>query len=286
MASLKKFNESQKKRKIVELIDSKGTTKGYPRAYIGMSGLGGCVRSLWYSFRWVKQGEISGRTNRIFNVGHAAEETMVKDLESIGIECWNVLDDQAEYECAFGYSKAHPDGACKNIPGEKNVNYLLEFKTMNDSSFKDTVKNGVKKSKPIYYAQMVLYMHFGGFGKALFMSMNKNNSEYYTEIVNCNEEYAKELVSKAESIVWCEDPSELPRIGNNTKQWYECKWCNYNDICFGDLSELEENCRNCENCNLLGEGKFGCELKNDAVMTLEEQIKGCTMYKRMNGLKQ
>lgn len=285
MAKLTAFNERQSKNKIIDLIYDSYKTKGYPRPYIGMSGLGGCVRSLWYGFRFAKQGTIEGRTSIIFETGHNAEIQVTNHLKKIGIKLSNTLDDQEEYICAYGYSMGHGDGAATYVPGyDKDEEFLLEIKTANDASFKSTVKGKVKKAKPTYYAQMVLYMHFTNRSKALFIMYNKNTSAYYTEIVDSNEDYALELVRKAESIVWCEDPISFPRIGNNTAQWYECRWCGYNDICFG--KELpEKNCRNCSNFNLLGEGKFGCGIKDDVILSLKEQEKGCKMYKMMECFK-
>lgn len=277
MASLKSYNDRKKRTHLVDLIDKKGDTEGYPRHYIGMSGLGGCSRALWFNFKWVLKGKIAGRTNRIFATGHKAEEMMIESLESIGIKCWNTLDDQYEFVDAHGYSIGHPDGFCNNVPGNEEEEYLVEFKTMNDKSFKDTVKKKVKESKPVYYSQMALYMYKKGLSKALFMAINKNDSSYYIEIVPSDNGYAKELISKAHDIVFCEDFNILPRIGNDSPSWYECKWCNYNDICFGNDKVKEFNCRTCNNLDLIGDGKFGCGL-NDKVLNLEDQLKGCEEY--------
>ena len=285
MADISFLQERFEKKKIVEMIDEKGNTTGMPRHYIGLSGLaGGCMRNLWYTFRWVKASSISGRTNRIFAVGHASEEVMVKDLRSIGIECWNVLDDQDEFTAAFGYAMGHPDGYGKGVPGNEEETHLLEFKTANEKSFKDMVKKGVKESKPVYYGQMVLYMHMKALNKALFMMVNKNTSEYYTEIVDKNYDYAVELLKRGESIVFCENPNEFTRIGSGKPDWFECRWCNYNDICFGK-EEVAENCRTCQNCDLLGDGKFACGKDNDRLLNLDDQLKGCNLYEKMECFK-
>ena len=37
---------------------------------------------------------------------------------------------------------------------------LWECKTMNDKSWRDTVKHGVSKSKPVYAAQMAIYQAY------------------------------------------------------------------------------------------------------------------------------
>ena len=286
MADLSSYKERKKKKRIVDLIDEAGKTSGYPRYYIGLSGLGNpCLRKIWFDFRWFKKGEINGRTNRIFRTGHLAEHTIIEDLESIGIKLWNILDDQYEFVDCYGYAKGHPDGFCINVPTAEKTEHLAEFKTMNDKAFKDVVKNGVKKSKPIYYAQMALYMYKKELTRALFVAINKNDSSYYIERVKADNDYAKELLEKGNSIVFSEDYNDFPRIGNNSKSWYECKWCNYIDICFGDHSEIEKNCRNCNSCNLIGDGKFACGELYDKELNLKHQEEGCEKHTFLECIK-
>jgi len=289
MASLANWNKKQEECKIVSQIDAIEGEPDYPRHYLGMSGLGGCIRSLWFGFRFVKKGSINARTQRIFSYGHYAETIMIEALESVGVELWNTLDDQYEFVDCFGYSIGHPDGFCKNVPGSEKTEHLVEFKTMNDSSFKDTKKKGVKASKPTYYAQMVLYMYKKKLTRALFMAVNKNTSEFYTERLECNTPYAKELLEKGTTIVFCEDFNELSRIGNDSISWYECGWCNYKNICFGIDKVDEVNCRTCTNMDLIGDGKFACSLdktqENGYVLNTEEQKKGCNQHKFMECFK-
>jgi len=278
MASLKSYNVRKEKSKLTDLIDEAGKTVGYPRHYIGMSGLGGgCTRALWFTFRWAKTGELPGRTNRIFAVGHQSEDLMIKALESIGIELWNTLDDQDEFIDCHGYAMGHPDAYCKKIPGSEDLVHLVEFKTMNDKSFKDTKKKGVKESKPTYYSQMMIYMYKSNLTKALFMAVNKNDSSFYIEIVNCDNSFAEDMLRKGNDIVFSEDFNDFPRIGNNTPLWYECKWCNYIDQCFGQSKPLV-NCRTCENLDLIGDGKFACSI-NDKELSLDDQVKACKWHK-------
>jgi len=289
MASLKSFNERVSKNRLVEMIDSKGSEPDYPREYLGMSGLGNCIRSLWFGFRFVKKGSINARTARIFAYGHIAERAMIEALESIGIELWNTLDNQDEFTDIFGYSKAHPDAYGKGVPGSEKTVHLIEFKTMNANSFKDTVKKGVKASKPVYYSQMALYMYKKNLTRALFVAINKNTSELYTERLHSDNAHAKELLEKGTTIVFCEDYNELPRIGNDSSSWFQCKWCDYNDICFGKEKVKEVNCRTCINMDLIGEGKFACSLdksqENGYDLSTDEQKKGCEKHEFMECFK-
>ena len=278
MASLSSYKKRLEKNKIVELIDSKGITKGLPRHYIGLSGLGGgCLRALWFTFRWFAEGEITGRTNRIFGIGHLYEQNMVDSLESIGIKCSHVVKEQLEFIDVYGYAMGHPDGIAIGVHGDEETKHLLEFKTANDKSFKDMKKKGLKISKPTYYAQMILYMYKGDLTKGLFMMVNKNDSTYHIETVECNTSFAKELLGRAESIVFSEDFNDFPRIGNNTPEYFECNWCNYKDICFKKEKTKLKNCRTCQKMDLINNGKFACSL-NEKELNLKEQIKGCDKH--------
>lgn len=284
MASLSAFTERQDKKHIVHLIDSKNTTKGLPRPYLGMSQLGGkCMRALWYYFRWVAEGEVDGRVNRIFQTGHKAEADMVRDLESIGVECWDTLDAQDAFVCVSGHCKGHGDGKAKGIPGAEKTIHLLEFKTANDKSFKAMEKNGVEKEKPTHYAQMILYMHFSKLTRALYMVYNKNDSSYYTERVHSNEKFAKELITKAENIVMAEEVNEFPKIGNGSKTWYECKFCDYKEVCFNEQEGIK-NCRTCKYVDIIQDGGWECSINKDH-LSIEEQALGCDNHELLNCLK-
>lgn len=285
MASLKSFHERKEKSKITALIDEKGTTTGLPRGYLGMSQIGGkCMRALWFYFRWAAEGTIDGRVNRIFQVGHKAEQDMINDLESIGVKTWDTLDSQAAFIDIGGYFSGHSDGMALEIPGSEKTVHLLEFKTSSDKYFKSIVKNGVKKEKYVHYCQMVLYMHYSKTTRALYMVYNKNDSSYYTERIHNNESLAKELIRKAQDIIFSESPLDFPRIGNNTSSWYECKFCNYKKICFKKESP-HKNCRTCKECNLLGNAEFACGIEDDNIKTLKEQEIGCKMHNLLDGFK-
>ena len=67
---------------------------------------------------------------------------------------------------------------------------LWECKSLNAKSWKDTVKRGVAKSKPVYAAQMATYQAYmeasvPGISKnpALFTAINKDTAELHFELV-------------------------------------------------------------------------------------------------------
>lgn len=263
MVNLRNFKNTTASR-LDELVGD-----GTPRPYLGMSQIGhSCDRYLWYSFRWCFKKQIDARLKRLFKRGHREEKEIVCELEQIGIKCY---DDQAEVSMAFGYSKGHCDGKAIGVIEAPKTEHLLEFKTMSDKYFKMMIKQGVKVSKPIYYAQCQIYMYKLGLTRALFIVVNKNNDAYYIERVKLDKGFAEDLERKAEKIVL----SETPPTKEFLPTWYECKFCDARSICHGNV-EIEKTCRTCIHCDLIGEGKWTCK---GVEMTTAEQRVICSDYK-------
>ena len=265
MVELKRFNNTTLSR-----IENR-TLLQELRPYLGMSKIGhACARNLWYSFRWAAQKEISSRMRRLFYRGHREEQAIIQELESVGVICYGY---QIELEMAFGHSKGHIDGKAIGVIEAPKTEHLLEFKTMNDKYFKQIKKEGVKKSKPVYYAQSQIYMAKEGLTRALFIAANKNTDEYYFERLHLNEPYAKELEAKAEYIIISEEP---PKKLSDKPTWFECKWCDYLEVCHYSQAYLK-TCRTCQRCDIELKGKWKCALHLIELSTEQQKI-GCDSY--------
>ena len=269
MVELAKFN---RKTTLAMVNSRKVPTK--PRTYLGMSAIGHpCSRYLWYSFRWCyKADTIPARLARLFDRGHREEPCIVKELEHIGIKCHS---DQAECESAWGHVKGHCDGMADNVPEAPKTTHLLEFKTMNDKAFKDINKKGLKESKPIYYAQVQLYMRKLKLTRALFISVNKNDDNWYVERVELDKGYADTMLSKAKDIVLATHPPIAPY----KPTWYLCKWCDACDICHHNVP-FEVSCRSCKYSEPALEGAWTCNYHEDDPENLTVKIQriGCADY--------
>ena len=89
---------------------------------------------------------------------------------------------------------------------------------------------------------------------------------------------AKELIGKGIDILESKDVTVFPRIGNNSKAWYECKWCNYTDICFGE-HPADKNCRTCSSCSFVDGGIMHCfEHDRDIDLKMAEEEYECHKY--------
>lgn len=249
------------------------------RPYLGCSKLGHqCDRYLWFSFRWAYKGKlISAQKQRLFDRGHREEPAIIKELNRIGIKCY---DDQKECIMAFGHCKGHCDGIGINVPEAPKTEHLLEFKTMNDKNYKDLIKNGLRASKPIYFAQMQIYMRKLNLTRALFIAANKNNDQIKALRVKLDAGFADDLERKAEAIILLDGPP----VKQFKPTWFECKWCDANDICHKGV-EVERNCRTCNNCDLLTDGEWACSHHHDLKLATDQQRIPCDSYTKLVSLK-
>ncbi len=254
---------------LCEIIEEKANEK--PRGYLGMSSIGDpCSRKLWYEFHFATdKNEFPERTKRIFDTGHIAEAFVIKDLEKIGCEVTNA---QAECVGVSGHFKGHIDGEVVGVIEAPKTVHLLEIKTHNDKSFKDVAKKGVKASKPVHYAQVVIYMKKRKLTRALYMAYNKNTSEYYPERIYADNDHARGLEEKATYIISSEEPP--PKEFSRT--WFACKWCDHFSICH-DNTPAANNCRTCVNVDICDDGVWKCA-KHKRNLSIEEQKKGCGDY--------
>ena len=63
----------------------------------------------------------------------------------------------------------------------------------------------------------------------MYLAVNKDTDELYSERVNADADEARRLLNKAAQIFAAEPPP-----GVSTKpDWYECKMCDHYDLCHG-----------------------------------------------------
>jgi hypothetical protein len=269
---------------MVELYSNKRTTmqaiseltlEGEHRPYLGMSSLGhSCERFLWYTFRWAYKETISARMARLFDRGHREEPAIVSVLERIGMRFYGA---QEEIVAIHGHCKGHIDGRLMGVIEAPKTEHLAEFKTMNDKSFKGCCKEGVKLNKPVYFAQMQVYMGGTGLTRALFVAVNKNDDAMYVERVRYEEDTRNAILDRAESVILSETPP--PKKFQPT--WYECRWCSAKDICHGG-EPWETNCRTCHYCDMFPDGAWGCD-NYDIPLSTSQQRLGCKQHVFLDG---
>lgn len=221
-----------------------------PRNYLGGSRVGvACERALQFEFTATPKDEgadFSGRTLRIFAIGHVLEDLAIAWLRGAGIELFTRKGNQPDGE-QFGFSVAggqlrgHVDGIITAAPCELGLSApaLWECKTMNAKNWRACVKDGVVKSKPVYAAQIALYQAYmepcvPGISRspALFTAINKDTAELHHELVPFNAGLAQSLSDKAVRILQATDAGELlPRMTLNPDH-FECRFCSWFGRCW------------------------------------------------------
>lgn len=257
------------------------------RPYLGMSGIGNeCIRALWMSFRWCTEEILSARTKRIFERGDIEEARIIKDLKSAGLEVYRWEGDekielfgtpkekQQEIIGFAGHVKGHTDGELLNVIEAPKTPHLLECKTMADKYFQQLKKSGVKKSNPVYYSQAQRYMGGCKLTRALFIATNKNDESRHYERIKFDKLHCENLIEKERNIVL----SEFIPKKQFKQTWYLCRFCKHRYGCHHDAPILK-SCRTCKFVDLDNGGVWSCGEQNDNELSVEDQRKGCKVYK-------
>jgi hypothetical protein len=209
------------------------------RTYLGASRLGEhCARKLQYEFLQTPTDQsFSGQQLRTFAIGHHLETLVIKWLKEGGfdVRTRNNAGEQFSFSVANNRVSGHIDGVI--VAGPEGYAYpaLFECKTMNTRSWKDTVKHGVATSKPLYFAQVQLYMAYMQLTEApaLLTALNKDTSELYHEWIPFDAGVAQHYSDRAVQILQACDAGEmLPRLSSDSC-FFACKWCAYKKTCFG-----------------------------------------------------
>lgn len=254
------------------------------RTHLGASLIGDpCSRKLWYNFRWVSQENFGGRQIRLFNRGHLEEARFVQYLRGIGCI---VADEDPATGGQFRVSevRGHFGGSCDGqaiLPPDFNYDkpVLLEFKTANDRSYKDMLKKGVERSKPVHKSQMDLYGYLLGLEWALYMVVNKNDDALYAEMVKLDPANGAELVEKARDVI----DNNLPPQRAFPVSHQGCNWCPYVPHChFG--KPFDVNCRSCAHAIPVDGAKWFCNAHNQGPIPDEVIAVGCPSYQPLSNL--
>ena len=262
------------KKVLPHIEDAYRTNKSPFRNHLGASLIGrNCPRQLWYSFRWYKQPLYDARMIRLFNRGHLEEARFIAALLSAGVMVYQQDKDGKQYR--FSDHKGHFCGSCDgiavDIPDAPKDPCLLEFKTHNSKSFKKVSSEGVRNSKFEHYVQMQIYMKQMGLYHALYCAVDKDTDEFYFELVEYDPETAEQYTDRAQKIIFLDKP---PQRISNTPGWLDCKFCDYNKICFFEEKHFE-CCRNCKKSEPVENGQWKCRLKNLNLKSTEEK---CEFY--------
>lgn len=255
--------------------------KADPDLYLGRLGSSfigeECVRQIWLDWRGFAREQFEGRMLRLFETGHLQEARIVEDLRRAGFAVWDKRDDgrQYEYTDSTGHFITKVDGVIKDVP-ESDKPHVLEVKTHNKNSFSTLVKKGVQEAKPLHYAQVQISMALGGFTRALYVAVCKDDEQFYVERVREDKEAQAKLQQK---IIKLTEARLRPAGISDDGSSFGCKYCSMKTVCTKEAEPLR-HCRTCSMCTPGPEGKWVCELNKDT-LSIDRQRLGCEHYEAL-----
>jgi hypothetical protein len=202
------------------------------RDYLGGSRIGEpCARRLAYEVTLTPADhgkQFEGRLLRVFDAGHQFEHLTIRWLRAARFDLRTRSHDgqQFGFSVAGGRLRGHIDGVIVAGP-DVGIGWpaLFEHKALNQRSWTDLIKRGLRRAKPVYFAQCQLYMAYMELEVALFTAMNKDTQELYHEVVPFDPVEAQKLSDKAVDILRAIEAEELPpRIAANP-DFHLCRMC-------------------------------------------------------------
>lgn len=210
-----------------------------PRDYLGGSRIGEpCARKLVYEVTHTPKDEgrdFDGAILRIFDAGHQFETLSIRWLRGAGFDLRTERADggQFGFEAAGGKLRGHIDGVIVAGP-DVGLRWpvLWEHKALNAKSWNDLVKRGLRASKPVYFAQVQLYMGYLELETALVTTLNKDTEALHHEAVGFDPPCAQALSDKAVDILRAAEAGELPPRIAAAQDFYLCRMCAYAERCW------------------------------------------------------
>lgn len=211
-----------------------------PRAYLGASAVGGpCERQMQFEFAGApRERDFDGRILRIFDRGHVGEELarswlldagyriVQRNQRTGGLWAFSQLD---------GRFRGHVDGVIIEAPDGFAVPALWEAKFLGNKAFNEIAKHGLKKAKPVYYAQVAIYQAYLDLTEnpALFTATNADTCEQLHLLIPFDAEEAQRMTDRAVRVVKATDAGELLPRPFKDRSFFECKFCAFADRCWG-----------------------------------------------------
>jgi hypothetical protein len=182
-----------------------------------------------------KEQEFSAQTLRTFDIGHCLED-LIADwmiLAGFKLRTRGGITEQFGFSIADGKIAGHVDGIIFDGPDCCKYPCLWECKTLNNKSWNDTAKRGVLVTKPLYFAQIQLYMAYMKLDEnpCLFTALNKDTSELYHELIPFDVEAAQRYSDRAAQIIKATENNEMLPCISNDPSFFKCKMCSYRKAC-------------------------------------------------------
>ena len=228
------------------------------RDYLGASLLGEeCLRRLRYEYEGAPADpgrEPSPEILRVFQRGHDAEARMAGYLRAAGFDLRTEKPDGGQWgfyaakdpETGKARIQGHADGIIRGWSPTYEAQWapdgwtwadglefpmLWENKGLKHRSFQDLKNKGLKGSKPLYYAQINLYMAYLDIPRALFTAEDQDTCEIWADVLTFDIEAAQTASDRGVTVITAPSVDTLPRLGKDKDAW-QCRFCSFQDRCW------------------------------------------------------
>jgi len=245
-----------------------------PRPHMGCSIIGhSCDRYIWLTWRWALAEKFPGRIKRVFDTGKREEVRLCEDLRGLGIELYT-MDQESGKQIAVhahdGHFSGSVDGIARGFVEAPKSWAVLECKTHNTKSFTELQKKGMRESKKQHYAQMQMYMGLLEIDRGMYLAQCKDDDNIYSEWVHFDKDVFNGYLDRAARLI---ENTSVPAKLSEDPSWYECKWCDFSDLCHGEQI-AQPNCRTCCHITPEKDARWLCEVTGKD-RSFKEQLLGC-----------
>jgi hypothetical protein len=221
--------------RINDLIEQAEPPEENTRQYLGASAIGSeCLRRVQYD--WMCDPVHKTRTRDIFARGHFHEELTRQHLIRAGFE-FDEDPERHRFVTAQGVFRGHADGVIVAGPEIAGVGYpcCWEHKCINDRGWKNLERDGLHKTYPGYFIQVVIYQAYLSLTDhpAIFTAVNANDCARLHFLVPFDPVKAQLWSDRAVEIIRATRVGELlPRVTENPND-YRCKnLCSHYQRCW------------------------------------------------------
>lgn len=189
---------------------------------IRISSLGNDLQKIFYDIEISEdqREEITPQKQRIFSLGHILEQEIFRQLKHVihdidkvvhtGIEDHRGEEIKGELDCLY--------------TDDYGTTYVVDVKTMSDSSFKKLIEHqDIKKSHYVYYVQLQMYMHFEGLEDSLILAYNKNNSEMAEVFCDYDQDFVREQLYRINTLRSCLRGEVVPPLEYPNVRYYKTR---------------------------------------------------------------